>query len=66
VPEFEIVCDTSLQLDMVTTAAALFAVVPGLLAVFGVLKIVNFAQGAFLTLGAYTVLVTTNGRSINK
>jgi urea transport system permease protein len=51
---------------MVTTAAALFAVVPGLLAVFGVLKIVNFAHGAFLTLGAYTVLVTTNGRSINK
>lgn len=42
---------------MVTTAAILFTVSAGLLIVFGVMKIVNFAHGAFLTLGAYAGLV---------
>jgi branched-chain amino acid transport system permease protein len=43
----------------VTTAGLLFAVSMGLLVVFGVLKIINFAHGAFLTLGGYAALVTT-------
>jgi branched-subunit amino acid ABC-type transport system permease component len=33
----------------------LFAVAMGLLVVFGVLKIINFAHGALLTLGARAV-----------
>lgn len=40
-------------LDIVTTAAILFVVSAGLLAIFGVLKIINFAHGAWLTVGAY-------------
>lgn len=40
-----------------TTAAILFTVSAGLLIVFGVMKIVNFAHGAFITLGAYGGLV---------
>ena len=52
----------SLLLDVVTTAGVLFAVAMGLLVVFGVLKIINFAHGAFLTLGAYAALVTTQWR----
>ena len=46
-------------LDIVTTAALLFVVATGLLVIFGVLKIINFAHGAFLTVGAYGALVTT-------
>jgi branched-chain amino acid transport system permease protein len=46
-------------LDVVTTAAVLFVVSMGLLVVFGVLKIINFAHGAFLTVGGYGALVTT-------
>jgi branched-chain amino acid transport system permease protein len=46
-------------LDIVTTAALLFVVATGLLVIFGVLKIINFAHGAFLTIGAYGALVTT-------
>jgi branched-chain amino acid transport system permease protein len=38
---------------VVTTAAILFTVASGLLIVFGVMKIVNFAHGGFITLGAY-------------
>lgn len=49
----------TLLLDVVTTAGVLFVVAMGLLVVFGVLKIINFAHGAFLTLGAYAALVTT-------
>lgn len=40
-------------LDMITTAAILFIVASGLLAIFGILKIINFAHGAWLTVGAY-------------
>ena len=46
-----------LLLDVVTTAAILFIVAVGLLAVFGVLKIINFAHGAWLTIGAYCAVV---------
>lgn len=48
-----------LFLDIVTTAAILFAVACGLLIAFGVLKIMNFAHGAFLTLGGYAALIAT-------
>jgi len=50
---------TTLVLDIVTTAAILFAVSAGLLVVFGVMKIINFAHGAFITLGAYGGLLVT-------
>jgi urea transport system permease protein len=44
-------------LDVVTTAAILFIVAVGLLAIFGVLKIINFAHGAWLTIGAYCSVI---------
>ena len=47
-----------LTLDILTTAAILFVVSIGLLAIFGVLKIINFAHGAWLTVGAYCAVVT--------
>ncbi|SEK63510.1 branched-chain amino acid transport system permease protein [Roseateles sp. YR242] len=46
-------------LDILTTAALLFLVTAGLMVVFGVMKIVNFAHGSLLTVGAYVSLVTT-------
>lgn len=49
----------TVALDIVTTAALLFVVATGLLVIFGVLKIINFAHGAFLTVGAYGALATT-------
>ncbi|HYZ61814.1 MAG TPA: branched-chain amino acid ABC transporter permease [Acetobacteraceae bacterium] len=49
----------NLALDIATTAAILFAVAAGLLIVYGVLKIINFAHGGFLTLGGYAALVVT-------
>jgi branched-subunit amino acid ABC-type transport system permease component len=48
-----------LLLDVVTTAAILYAVSLGLLIVYGVLKIINFAHGAFLTIGGYASLLVT-------
>ncbi len=48
-----------LLLDIVTTAAILFVVAAGLLIVFGVLKIINFAHGGFLTIGGYAALIVT-------
>jgi branched-chain amino acid transport system permease protein len=48
-----------LLLDVLTTAALLFLVTAGLMVVFGVMKIVNFAHGSLLTVGAYVSLVTT-------
>ncbi len=48
----------TLLLDIVTTAAVLFIVSAGLLAIFGVLQIINFAHGAWLTLGAYCAVMT--------
>ena len=47
----------ALLLDILTTTAILYAVAAGLLLIFGVMKIVNFAHGAFLTIGAYASLV---------
>jgi len=49
----------TLVLDIVSTAAILFIVSAGLLIVFGVMKIVNFAHGVFITLGAYAALVAS-------
>ena len=48
----------NLLLDVQTTAAILYIVSAGLLLIFGVMKIVNFAHGAFLTVGAYASLVS--------
>lgn len=46
-------------LDIVTTAAMLYIVASGLLIIFGVLKIINFAHAGFLTVGAYSGLINT-------
>ena len=48
-----------LFLDIVTTAGILYVVAVGLLVVFGVLKIINFAHGGFLTIGGYAALIAT-------
>jgi branched-chain amino acid transport system permease protein len=48
-----------LLLDAVTTAAILFAVASGLMIILGVMKLINFAHGAFLTIGGYAALVVT-------
>lgn len=48
-----------LILDIVTTAAILFSVAAGLMIVLGVMKLINFAHGAFLTIGGYAAYVTT-------
>jgi urea transport system permease protein len=50
---------TTQFLDIVTTAAILYAVAAGLLIVFGVMKIINFAHGGFLTIGGYSGVVIT-------
>ena len=47
----------TVALDAVTTAALLFIISAGLLIVFGVMKIINFAHAAFLTVGGYAALV---------
>ena len=47
----------TIVLDAVTTAALLFIISSGLLIVFGVMKIINFAHAAFVTVGAYAALV---------
>jgi urea transport system permease protein len=47
----------TLILDTVTTAALLFIISSGLLIVFGVMKIINFAHAAFVTVGGYAALV---------
>jgi len=54
----------TLILDILSTAAILFIVSAGLLAIFGVLKIINFAHGAWLTIGAYCAVVVA-GLGIN-
>ncbi len=53
----------TLALDIVTTAAILFIVSAGLLIVFGVMKIINFAHGAFLTVGGYAALLAHQART---
>ena len=49
-----------LVLDIITTAAILFTVATGLMIILGVMKLINFAHGAFLTLGGYSAYVMTN------
>ena len=49
----------TLALDIITTAAILFIVSAGLLIVFGVMKIINFAHASFITVGAYAALVAS-------
>jgi branched-subunit amino acid ABC-type transport system permease component len=46
-------------LDVVTTAGVLYIVAVGLLLVYGVLKIINLAHGAFLAVGAYAGVIAT-------
>ena len=46
-------------LDVVTTAGVLYIVALGLLVVYGVLKIINLAHGAFLALGSYAAVIAT-------
>ena len=46
-------------LDVITTAWVLYIVALGLLLVYGVLKIINLAHGAFLTLGSYAAVIAT-------
>ena len=46
-------------LDIVTTAGILYIVALGLLIVYGVLKIINLAHGAFLVLGSYAAVIAT-------
>lgn len=50
---------TTQLLDVVTTAAVLYVVAVGLLIVYGVLKIINLAHGAFLALGSYAAVIVT-------
>jgi branched-chain amino acid transport system permease protein len=52
----------NLALDIITTAAILFSVASGLLIILGVLKIINFAHGAFLTVGGYAAFVATQNQ----
>lgn len=48
-----------LILDIVTTAAILFTVATGLMIILGVMKLINFAHGAFLTIGGYAAYIAT-------
>jgi len=50
---------TTELLDVITTAGVLYIVAVGLLLVYGVLRIINLAHGAFLALGAYAAVVST-------
>jgi branched-chain amino acid transport system permease protein len=49
----------SVLLDILTTAAILFIVASGLLLVFGVMKLINFAHGGLMTLGGYAAVIAT-------
>jgi branched-chain amino acid transport system permease protein len=49
----------TLALDILTTAAILFIVSAGLLIVFGVMKIINFAHGGFIAMGGYSALAAS-------
>jgi branched-chain amino acid transport system permease protein len=50
---------STLALDIITTAMILFAVASGLMVILGVMKLINFAHGAFLTVGGYAAYLTT-------
>jgi len=47
-----------LTLDILTTGSILFAVAAGLMIILGVMKLINFAHGAFLTTGGYVAYLT--------
>lgn len=49
----------ALTLDILTTAAILFAVAAGLMIILGVMKLINFAHGAFLTVGGYVAYLAS-------
>ncbi|WP_040490130.1 branched-chain amino acid ABC transporter permease [Fulvimarina pelagi] len=51
---------TALFLDIVTTSAILFIVAAGLMIILGVMKLINFAHGAFLTVGGYSAYIVTD------
>lgn len=51
--------NVGLLLDGITTGAILFLVTLGLLMIFGMMRIMNFAYGAFITVGAYATVITT-------
>ncbi|MDR2051653.1 MAG: branched-chain amino acid ABC transporter permease [Deltaproteobacteria bacterium] len=46
-------------LDCLTTSALLFMVTSGLMMIFGVMRIINFAHGAILGIGGYAAYVAT-------
>jgi len=46
---------TTQLLDVVTTAGVLYIVAVGLLVVYGVLKIINLAHGAWQRYGCFTL-----------
>ncbi|KQZ21662.1 amino acid ABC transporter [Mesorhizobium sp. Root552] len=46
-------------LDIITTAAILYIVALGLLLVFGVMKLINFAHGGLMALGGYAAVIAT-------
>jgi len=48
-----------LLLDILTTASMLFIVAAGLMIILGVMKLINLAHGAFLTVGGYAAHVVT-------
>ncbi len=50
---------TTQILDIFTFAGVLFIVTIGLLLVFGVLKIINLAHGAFIVIGSYAAVIAT-------
>jgi branched-subunit amino acid ABC-type transport system permease component len=50
---------TTQLLDVITTAGVLYIVALGLLIVYGILKIINLAHGAFLALGSYAAVIAT-------
>ncbi|CAA0128675.1 Uncharacterised protein [Starkeya nomas] len=50
---------SNLFLDILTSSSILFVVSSGLLLIFGVMKIMNFAHAAFLTAGGYAALIST-------
>ncbi len=50
---------TTQLLDVLTTAGVLYVVAIGLLIVYGVLRIINLAHGAFLALGSYAAVIVT-------
>ena len=49
----------NLALDVITSSAILFIISVGLLIIFGVMKILNFAHAGFISVGGYAGLVTT-------